>query len=119
MGGVGCQPASPHGLCRGRQSRWQAEQCPSAGGADLADQIGAMLSRKDETGGDDQLGHSDGTSRIHGRSGGVTLYANQIVEPRDGGSALTPLKGQAHCPKHHSAKTAGARAARMSDRSGG
>jgi hypothetical protein len=84
MGGVGCQPACPHGSCRGRQSRWQAEQCPSAGGADLAGQIGAMLSRKAETGGDDQLGHSDGTSRTHGgravsRSTPATLLITEMA----------------------------------------
>ena len=49
----------------------------------------------------------------HGRRGGVRLYADHIVERRDGGAPLDPANGQALCAKHHSEKTARARAARM------
>ena len=50
----------------------------------------------------------------HGRRGGVRLYADHIVERRDGGSLHDPANGQALCGKHHSLKTAQARAERMS-----
>lgn len=49
----------------------------------------------------------------HGRRGGVRLYADHIVERRDGGAPLDPANGQALCGRHHSEKTARARAARM------
>lgn len=49
----------------------------------------------------------------HGRRGGVRLYADHIVERRDGGAPLDPGNGQALCPRHHAKKTAQARAARM------
>lgn len=58
------------------------------------------------------------------RSGGVCqwpgcakpagrLFADHIVELRDGGAATDLANGQALCGAHHSAKTAGARAKRM------
>ena len=49
----------------------------------------------------------------HGRRGGVRLYADHIVERRDGGAVLDPANGQALCAKHHSEKTARARTVRM------
>ncbi|CAO4140422.1 hypothetical protein GPNCGGLF_LOCUS892 [Methylorubrum aminovorans] len=49
----------------------------------------------------------------HGRRGGVQLYADHIVERRDGGVPLSPTDEQALCAKHHSEKTARARAARI------
>ncbi|WP_232629142.1 HNH endonuclease signature motif containing protein [Methylobacterium sp. Leaf118] len=48
-----------------------------------------------------------------GGRGGVRLYADHIVERRDGGAALDPANGQALCSRHHSLKTARARAERM------
>ncbi|WP_147048090.1 HNH endonuclease signature motif containing protein [Methylobacterium gnaphalii] len=49
-----------------------------------------------------------------GGRGGIRLYADHIVERRDGGAPLDPANGQALCPKHHQVKTAQARAERMS-----
>ncbi|MHC2016331.1 HNH endonuclease signature motif containing protein [Methylobacterium sp. CM6247] len=49
----------------------------------------------------------------HGRRGGVRLYADHIVERRDGGDPLDPRNGQALCPPHHGRKTAAERARRM------
>lgn len=49
----------------------------------------------------------------HGRRGGVRLYADHIVERRDGGDPLDTRNGQALCPSHHQKKTAAARARRM------
>lgn len=53
----------------------------------------------------------------HGRRGGVRLYADYIVEHRDGGALLDPANGQALCPKYHAEKTARERANRMTARS--
>lgn len=47
---------------------------------------------------------------------GVRLYADHIVELRDGGAALDVSNGQALCATCHSTKTAAARAARMARR---
>ncbi|WP_154071668.1 HNH endonuclease [Bradyrhizobium lablabi] len=47
-----------------------------------------------------------------GRSG-VRLFADHIVEIKDGGSALDLANGQALCGGHHTAKTMRARARRM------
>lgn len=41
------------------------------------------------------------------------LYADHIVEIRDGGAPLDPSNGQALCGEHHTKKTAQERAARM------
>lgn len=49
----------------------------------------------------------------HGRRGGIRLYADHIVERRDGGDPLDPANGQALCPPHHQKKTAAERAKRM------
>ncbi|MBA9071784.1 hypothetical protein FHR71_005570 [Methylobacterium sp. RAS18] len=49
----------------------------------------------------------------HGRRGGIRLYADHIVERRDGGDPLDPKNGQALCPPHHQKKTAAERARRM------
>ena len=43
---------------------------------------------------------------------GTRLYADHIVELRDGGAALDPANGQALCPSHHTSKTLAARAER-------
>ncbi|WP_147049081.1 HNH endonuclease signature motif containing protein [Methylobacterium gnaphalii] len=51
--------------------------------------------------------------QAHGRRGGVRLYADHILERKDGGASLDPRNGQTLCPKHHQVKTAKARAARM------
>ena len=40
------------------------------------------------------------------------LYADHIVERKDGGAPLDPANGQALCGKHHSIKTAKERKAR-------
>lgn len=40
------------------------------------------------------------------------LYADHIVELKDGGAAFDPANGQALCASHHTAKTMAARAAR-------
>lgn len=50
-----------------------------------------------------------------GRSG-VRLFADHIIELRDGGAALDPTNGQALCGACHTRKTAAARGARASDR---
>ncbi|QIJ77537.1 HNH endonuclease [Methylobacterium sp. NI91] len=47
------------------------------------------------------------------RHGGVRLYADHIMERRDGGVPLNPADEQALCAKHHSEKTVRATAARM------
>jgi 5-methylcytosine-specific restriction protein A len=41
------------------------------------------------------------------------LFADHIVERRDGGAALDPANGQCLCGSHHTAKTARARAERL------
>ncbi|MEE7459458.1 HNH endonuclease [Methylorubrum populi] len=46
----------------------------------------------------------------HGRRGGVRLYADHIIERRDGGDPLDPKSRQALCPFHHQKKTAAERA---------
>lgn len=43
---------------------------------------------------------------------GVRLYADHIKERSDGGSLTDPANGQCLCARHHSLKTAQARAAR-------
>lgn len=50
---------------------------------------------------------------VQGGRGGVRLYADHIVERKDGGAPLDPANGQALCPKHHQVKTARARAERI------
>lgn len=45
------------------------------------------------------------------------LFADHIVERRDGGGLLDLENGQCLCGKHHSIKTARARAIRMRDQS--
>ena len=40
------------------------------------------------------------------------MFADHVVELRDGGARLDPANGQCLCGAHHSAKTAAARAAR-------
>ncbi len=50
---------------------------------------------------------------VRGGRGGVRLFADHIVERADGGAHHDPKNGQALCGKHHSLKTARARAARM------
>lgn len=52
----------------------------------------------------------------HGRRGGVRLYADHIVERRDGGAPLDPANGQTLCAKHHSEKTARERSRRLAER---
>ena len=41
------------------------------------------------------------------------MFADHIVERRDGGAPLDPLNGQCLCGKHHSLKTIRYRGARM------
>jgi len=43
------------------------------------------------------------------------LFADHIVERRDGGAALDPANGQCLCGKHHTLKTMAARAKRLAD----
>lgn len=47
-----------------------------------------------------------------GTSHGHRMFADHILELRDGGSLLDPSNGMCLCGAHHSAKTAQARAAR-------
>lgn len=42
------------------------------------------------------------------------LFADHIVERRDGGAALDPANGQCLCGEHHTRKTMKARVARLS-----
>jgi hypothetical protein len=42
------------------------------------------------------------------------MYADHIIELRDGGAAQDPANGQCLCARHHAVKTAAARAARQS-----
>lgn len=44
------------------------------------------------------------------------LFADHIIERRDGGDLTDLANGQCLCGKHHTAKTAAARAKRMADR---
>lgn len=46
------------------------------------------------------------------------LYADHVVELKDGGAPLAPANGQALCAVHHGRKTADARASRMAERPG-
>lgn len=46
------------------------------------------------------------------------MFADHIVERKDGGAALALSNGQLLCGSHHSEKTAKARAARAGDRVG-
>ncbi len=41
------------------------------------------------------------------------LFADHIVERKDGGAALDPMNGQCLCPSHHGLKTFRERARRM------
>jgi hypothetical protein len=47
------------------------------------------------------------------RGAGGRLFADHIVEIKDGGSRLDVTNGQALCPRCHTLKTVAARAARM------
>lgn len=44
------------------------------------------------------------------------LFADHIIERKDGGAALDPRNGQCLCGKHHTDKTIAARAKRMTER---
>lgn len=44
------------------------------------------------------------------------LFADHIRERKDGGAPLDPANGQCLCGRHHTLKTAGARAERMKER---
>jgi len=44
----------------------------------------------------------------------IRMFADHIVERKDGGSDLDPSNGQCLCGKHHTFKTLKVRAARMS-----
>lgn len=46
------------------------------------------------------------------------LFADHIIERRDGGSLLDPDNGQCLCGSHHTKKTAATRAARLAARRG-
>jgi 5-methylcytosine-specific restriction endonuclease McrA len=48
-----------------------------------------------------------------GNTPGKRLFADHIVELRDGGAALDPTNGRALCGAAHSKKTAASRARRM------
>jgi 5-methylcytosine-specific restriction endonuclease McrA len=78
--------ADPHYLTPEHQ-RWRAEVTRRAGGA----------------------------CQQCGRSG-VRLFADHIVELKDGGAPFDPTNGQALCGSCHTAKTARARTARMTER---
>lgn len=56
-----------------------------------------------------------GCGRQGGR-GGVTLFADHIVERKDGGALLDPENGQALCGSCHTKKTVAARTRRLHDR---
>lgn len=58
------------------------------------------------------LARSGNACQSCGRTG-VRLFADHIVELRDGGAALDVRNGQALCGSCHSTKTAAARAARQ------
>ncbi len=47
------------------------------------------------------------------------MFADHIVERRDGGAPLDPANGQCLCGRHHTLKTASARAARLATPSRG
>lgn len=44
---------------------------------------------------------------------GVRLYADHVVELKDGGNALDPSNGRVLCASHHTSKTLAARAERF------
>jgi hypothetical protein len=44
------------------------------------------------------------------------MFADHIVERRDGGSALDPRNGQCLCGAHHTSKTVAARSRRLASR---
>jgi hypothetical protein len=44
------------------------------------------------------------------------MFADHIVERRDGGAPLDPRNGQCLCGSHHTSKTVAARARRLSSR---
>ncbi len=44
------------------------------------------------------------------------LFADHIVERKDGGAALDTANGRCLCGRHHTLKTVAARTARMADR---
>ncbi len=44
------------------------------------------------------------------------LFADHIVERRDGGALLDPMNGRCLCGSHHTRKTAASRAARLANR---
>lgn len=46
----------------------------------------------------------------------LRLFADHIRERKDGGDPLDPANGQCLCGRHHSLKTAKARAERMAER---
>lgn len=51
-----------------------------------------------------------------GGRGGVTLYADHVVERRDGGALLDVANGRCLCASCHTKKTVAARARRIHDR---
>lgn len=53
-------------------------------------------------------------SRCPNAAPGHRMFADHIVERRDGGDPLDPKNGQCLCPSHHTLKTAAERAKRMS-----
>ncbi len=58
------------------------------------------------------IARAGGACQHCGRSG-VRLFADHVIELRDGGALLDPANGQALCGACHSRKTAAARAARQ------
>lgn len=62
------------------------------------------------------IARAGGRCQVPGCLAGGTLYADHIQELRDGGAALDVANGQALCARHHSLKTATARAQRMATR---
>ena len=61
------------------------------------------------------VARAGGCCQACGRSG-VRLYADHVVELRDGGAPLDPSNGQALCGACHTRKTAAARAVRQGSR---
>ena len=55
----------------------------------------------------------EGGVRCGKRSPEHRLFADHVVERKDGGAATDPANGQALCGAHHQAKTMAARADRM------
>jgi len=54
----------------------------------------------------------DNGKRCWKREPGARMFADHIIERRDGGAPFDPMNGQCLCGSHHTAKTAVARAAR-------